>query len=68
MNLQSKLVTRLGIRIYIHADLARTAAKEGLTAPDENPLFPKFYIKKDMEDWLHKTIEVWKKDIPHWIV
>jgi len=68
LNLQPKLVPRLGIRIYIHADLARTAAEEGLMALDENLLFPKFYIKKDMKDWLHKTIEVWKKDRPNWIV
>jgi radical SAM superfamily enzyme YgiQ (UPF0313 family) len=67
LNLDSMKIT-IGIRIYPHTDLARTAAKEDLIAPDENLLFPKFYIKKDMKDWLHKTIEVWKKDRPHWIV
>jgi hypothetical protein len=67
LNLDSMKIT-IGIRIYPHTDLARTAAKEGLIAPDENLLFPKFYIKKDLEDWLHKIIEVWKKDRPHWIV
>ena len=48
-------------------DLVQTAAKEGLIAPDENLLFPKFYIKKDLEDWLRKTIGVWRKDRPHWL-
>ena len=67
LNLDSMKIT-IGIRIYPHTDLARTAAKEGLMAPDENLLFPKFYIKKDMKHWLHKTIEVWKKDRLHWIV
>jgi radical SAM superfamily enzyme YgiQ (UPF0313 family) len=67
LNLDSLKIT-IGIRIYPHTDLARTAAKEGLMAPDENLLFPKFYIKKELEDWLHKTIRVWKKDRPHWIV
>ena len=67
LNLDSMKIT-IGIRIYPHTDLARNAIKEGLIAPDENLLFPKFYIKKDLEDWLHKTIGVWKKDRPHWIV
>ena len=63
LNLDSMKIT-IGIRIYPHTDLARTAAEEGLIAPDENLLFPKFYIKKDLEDWLRKTIEFGKKTDP----
>lgn len=57
-----------GIRIYPYTELARTAIKEGFIAPDENLLFPKFYMKKGLDDWLGETISVWRKDRPHWLV
>jgi len=41
--------------------------KEGLITPDENLLFPRFYVNKELEHWLPKTVEVWRKDRPHWL-
>ncbi|MFO7737144.1 MAG: cobalamin-dependent protein [Desulfatiglandaceae bacterium] len=66
LNLDSMKIT-IGIRIYPHTDVAQTAVKEGLITPDENLLFPRFYVNKELEHWLPKTVEVWRKDRPHWL-
>jgi len=66
LDLEAMKIT-IGIRIYPHTELAQTALREGLIAAGENLLFPKFYVKRELEDWLRKTISVWRKDRPHWL-
>jgi radical SAM superfamily enzyme YgiQ (UPF0313 family) len=58
----------IGIRIYPFTALARTAVEEGIIAPDDDLLFPKFYMTKGLEDWLRKTVDDYRKDRPHWMM
>ncbi len=54
-----------GIRIYPDTLLAEIAIKEGIISPDDNLLMPTFYIRKELEDWLIKTIYSWVKGRPN---
>jgi radical SAM superfamily enzyme YgiQ (UPF0313 family) len=56
-----------GIRIYPDTRLHRIAVRDGITAPDEDLLFPKFYMAKGLEDWLEETINTWIEHRPNWI-
>jgi radical SAM superfamily enzyme YgiQ (UPF0313 family) len=47
----------IGIRIYPYTSLAATAVQEGLITPDDNLLFPKFYMVKDLEPWMRETAD-----------
>jgi hypothetical protein len=38
-----------------------------LISPDDNLLFPTFYMVKDLEPWLRKTVDAWMADRPKWI-
>ena len=58
----------MGIRIYPYTDLARTAIKEGVIAPDNDLLFPKFYMAPDLDEWLRKTVSEWMDERPHWML
>ncbi|MBF0449439.1 MAG: radical SAM protein [Candidatus Magnetomorum sp.] len=65
LELDSMRVT-VGIRIYPYTQLAKQAVDDGIISPDDNILFPKFYIKKGLEHWLQYKIDDLKKDRPHW--
>ncbi len=67
LNLEAMKIT-IGIRIYPSTALARTAIDEGLIAADDNLLFPKYYLVKDLEGWLRKTVNDWMENRPHWIM
>jgi radical SAM superfamily enzyme YgiQ (UPF0313 family) len=54
-----------GIRIYPDTLLADIAIKEGIIDPDDNLLMPKFYIRKELEEWLFETTYDWVKDRPN---
>ena len=56
------------IRIYPNTDIARTAREEGLISSEHDLLFPKFYVTRDLEDWLFETVEERMKSRPHWIL
>jgi radical SAM superfamily enzyme YgiQ (UPF0313 family) len=56
----------IGIRIYPHTALAKTAIEEGVIAPDDDLLQPRFYLAKGLESWLRETAEHWMKERPHW--
>lgn len=56
----------MGIRIYPHTPLALQAAREGIIKPDEDLLFPKFYMAQGLAPWLKETIHEWLKDRPGW--
>ncbi len=66
LDLEAMKVT-MGIRIYPYTDLARTAINEGVIEPDDDLLFPKFYIAPGLDEWLRKTVKIWKKTRPNWL-
>ena len=57
----------IGIRIYPHTELARTAVAEGLIAPDDDLLLPRFYMVSGLEAWLRETVARWMETRPHWM-
>jgi radical SAM superfamily enzyme YgiQ (UPF0313 family) len=65
LDLESMKITT-GTRIYPHTLLARIAVREGVIEPDEDLLFPKFYIRQEIKDWLEETVSSLTKDRPHW--
>jgi radical SAM superfamily enzyme YgiQ (UPF0313 family) len=67
LGLEAMKIT-IGIRIYPHTALARTAIEEGLIGADENLLFPKYYLVKGLEGWLRKTVIGWMEKRPHWVM
>jgi hypothetical protein len=67
LNLEALKIT-IGIRIYPYTPLAKIARKEGLIKDDDNLLFPRYYIARDLERWLPKTVNMWRESRPHWIM
>ena len=66
LNLGTLKIT-IGIRIYPYTALARTAVKDGIVSPDDDLLFPRFYMTEGLEDWTRKTVEEWAKDRLYWM-
>ncbi len=58
----------LGLRIYPHTELARTAIREGVITAETDLLHPRFYIAPGLEAWLRATVENWTADRPNWTV
>jgi radical SAM superfamily enzyme YgiQ (UPF0313 family) len=56
-----------GIRIYPFTSLAKQALEEGMITPDDNLLFPKFYIVPELEDWLLEAVSQYMADRPNWV-
>ena len=56
----------VGVRIYPHTSLARKAIDDGVISPQDDLLFPRFYLAKGLEDWLPETLEKWATARPHW--
>jgi len=67
LNLEAMRIT-CGIRIYPFTGLAQTAGQEGLIKPDQDLLFPKFYLARGLEDWLLETVKQWAGKRPNWIL
>lgn len=65
LNLEAMKITT-GIRIYPYTTLAKVAVQEGVITPEEELLFPKFYLVAALKDWLSETVKIWMKDRPHW--
>jgi len=57
----------VGIRIYPHTALAKTAIREGKITRDDDLLFPRFYIVSGLEDWLRAIVSDWMAARPHWV-
>jgi len=55
-----------GIRIYPHTALAQKAVDEGFISPDEDLLYPRFYLAEGLEHWLPDTLRAWMDKRPHW--
>ena len=56
-----------GIRIYPHTPLARIAVEEGFISPEDNLLKPRFYLARDLEEWLPETVKSWMDVRPNWV-
>jgi len=56
-----------GIRIYPDTALHRTAVDEGIIEPDEDLLFPKFYMAKGLKSWLEEMVAKWMDGHENWI-
>ncbi len=67
LNLDALKIT-IGIRVYPHTKLARTAIQDGLIAPDDDLLFPKFYMARELEGWLRETVASRIKGHPNWVM
>jgi len=66
LNLNSLKLT-VGIRIYPHTDIAKTAREEGLISSEHSLLHPRFYIVRELEDWIYNTLAARISTHPHWI-
>ena len=66
LNLEAMKVS-VGIRIYPYTALANTALEEGLIAPDDDLLTPRFYVVQGLEEWLRETVREWMSHRPHWV-
>jgi len=56
-----------GIRMYPHTQLARLARVERIIEPDDDLLYPRFYLAEGLEGWLDETVAEWMSTRPHWI-
>jgi radical SAM superfamily enzyme YgiQ (UPF0313 family) len=50
------LRTTVGIRVYPHTELARRAIAEGVVAPGDDLLEPKFYLAPGLEPWIYSRV------------
>ena len=57
----------IGIRIYPHTALAKTAICEGVIAQDDDLLFPRFYVVKGLEEWLRETVKKYMAERSNWM-
>ncbi len=57
-----------GLRIYPHTSLAKKAVEEGIIAPHDELLLPRFYLARGLEEWLPKTLKSWAATRPHWMI
>ena len=55
LNLETLRIT-VGIRIYPGTPLARRALEEGVISPDDDLLFPRFYLASGLEPWIHERV------------
>ncbi len=56
-----------GIRIYPHTPLHQLALSEGVVSSEDDLLFPKFYMVRELEEWLRKTVAEAAKNRSHWM-
>lgn len=54
------LKTTVGVRIYPETSLAATALAEGLIQPDDDLLWPRFYLAPCLRDWLPERVIAYK--------
>jgi radical SAM superfamily enzyme YgiQ (UPF0313 family) len=57
-----------GVRIYPHTILAKKAIAEGIMVSQDELLFPRFYLARDLENWLPDTLRDWAITRPHWMI
>lgn len=59
LDLESLKIT-VGIRIYPQTALAATALAEGAIQPDEDLLWPRFYLAAGLRDWLPERVAAYR--------
>jgi radical SAM superfamily enzyme YgiQ (UPF0313 family) len=59
LNLDALKIT-VGLRIYPETPLAATALAEGVIQPDDDLLWPRFYLAARLADWLPERIAAYK--------
>ena len=59
LNLDALKIT-VGLRIYPATALAATALAEGIIRPDDDLLWPRFYLAPQLSDWLPERIAAYK--------
>jgi radical SAM superfamily enzyme YgiQ (UPF0313 family) len=65
---QPRLVNlTVGIRIHPGLPLHRIALAEGVVAPEDNLLWPKFYLAPAVKDWIWSYLEEVTARHPNWI-
>jgi radical SAM superfamily enzyme YgiQ (UPF0313 family) len=57
----------IGIRIYPQTPLARKAIEKGIVTPEDDLLEPRFYLERDLADWLPETVAQWRATRPRWL-
>jgi radical SAM superfamily enzyme YgiQ (UPF0313 family) len=67
LDLEATKIT-VGIRIYPHTKLAKIASEEGVVEKEDDLFFPRFYMVRDLQDWLKKRVEDWMRDHPNWMM
>jgi radical SAM superfamily enzyme YgiQ (UPF0313 family) len=67
LNLDALKIT-LGIRIYPQTKLAKVAVQDGLIGPDDDLLFPKFYMVRGLEGWLRETVARQIQEHRNWMM
>jgi hypothetical protein len=67
LNLDALKIT-LGVRIYPHTKLAKTAVQDGLITQDDDLLFPKFYMVRGLEGWLRETVAEKVREHRNWMM
>ncbi len=67
LDLQSVRVTA-GIRIYPHTELARIAVEQGIIDPEDDLLYPRFYLSPKLKGKLFDVLDQWKEKRLHWII
>jgi radical SAM superfamily enzyme YgiQ (UPF0313 family) len=67
LNLEAMKVS-VGIRIYPYTALAEAALKEGVIAPHDDLLMPRFYVAEGLEEWLREMVKEWTASRPHWMM
>jgi radical SAM superfamily enzyme YgiQ (UPF0313 family) len=57
-----------GVRIYPQTSLAKRATEEGVIAPQDDLLLPRFYMAKGLRDWLREFLKNSATTRPHWVI
>ena len=63
LDVESLKVT-VGVRIYPETPLAATARAEGIIAPEDDLLLPRFYLAPPLRDWLPERVAAYRASHP----
>ncbi|NLO32671.1 MAG: radical SAM protein [Candidatus Hydrogenedentes bacterium] len=58
----------VGIRIYPDTKLAATARDTGMVSPEDTLLEPRYYLEKELQDWLLPKVREWAASRPNVLV
>jgi radical SAM superfamily enzyme YgiQ (UPF0313 family) len=65
LNLEALKIT-VGLRIYPLTPLAKTALAEGVIKAEDDLLFPRFYVRPELRDWLLQRVATYGASRP-WV-